>query len=107
MTETDAAQKALPGDRFGLGIAVALAVPALISLGCLIATGDGSHGENAFLLGLMFVGLISATQFIYILPLTIFAGKTRRYALTKGLLTGAGIVFMLQVTCFAGMALFH
>lgn len=107
MTKADSAPKAIPGDRFGLGIAVALAVPALISLGSLIATGDGSRGEDSFLLGLMFVGLISATQFIYILPLAIFAGTTRRYALTKGFLAGAGLVFLLQVTCVAGVALFN
>ncbi len=51
----------------------------------------------AYLPGFLVIGI---TQFVYMLPLMVYAGVKQNTRLLQGLAVGAGITFLVNAACF-------
>jgi hypothetical protein len=60
--------------------------------------GSMASGEQS-LSGVIFMGFLGVSQFLYILPAMIVAAIMGRSALLKGLILGASITFILNALC--------
>ena len=51
----------------------------------------------AYVPGFLFIGI---SQFVYMLPLMIYAGVAKKPRLLQGLAVGAGVTFLVNAACF-------
>ena len=99
MPDASASAAPRPFEKFGHGIGAAFLAPVAVAI--LGAAFAGTQkDEGGYLMVAVGLGFVSITQLAWVLPLALWADHTRRTEFYKGLWTGAGIIALLQATCF-------
>lgn len=85
----------------GTGIGIVLAADVVLFI-VLLLVGPGLSDTAPWLSGVLTVAMfgIGLTQLLYVVPLYLYFRKTSQKNTAKGLVIGASIVALLNVTCW-------
>lgn len=85
----------------GAGIGIVLAADGVLFI-VLLSVGSGLFDKASLLSDVLTIAMfgIGLTQLLYVVPLYLYFRKTSQKNTAKGLVIGASIVALLNVTCW-------